>query len=65
MAMTSEQTLTLVGHLAWPFVAIIALFALRPMLKELAKLAGVLKWLADNPDKISDLTAALMNTKRC
>ena len=57
--MTIDQYLLLAQHLAWPTIGLIALFVLRPILKELPQLAMNIKWLATNTEKIEGLVNQL------
>jgi hypothetical protein len=54
-----EQAITLTGHAAWPFVAIIALFVLRPYLSQVSRAAADLKNLLDRSGEMVGLVSQI------
>jgi hypothetical protein len=57
--MSIEQAITLTGHTAWPFVAIIALFVLRPYISQISRAAADLKNLLDRSGEMVGLVSQM------
>ena len=55
--MSIEQTIQLVGHIAWPIVAILALIVLRPYVAQLTRAASDLRELLNRSGEMVNLLA--------
>ncbi len=57
--MTIEQTISLIGQLAWPVVALVALFVLLPYVSQLTRAAADLRDLLNRSGEMVDLAKQL------
>lgn len=58
-ALSIEDAIKLVGHLAWPFVALVALVALRPYIAQIARAAADLRDLLNRSGEMVHLVAQI------
>jgi hypothetical protein len=57
--MPTDQIISILQHLAWPVVALIALLALRPYLRELIQAASNLNSLLNKSDELAKLVSSV------
>jgi hypothetical protein len=58
-AVTIEEAIKLTGHAAWPFVALVALFVLRPYISQVTRAAADLRALIDRSGEVVDLAGQI------
>lgn len=57
--MSIQQAIELTGHVAWPFVALMTIFVLRPYISQLTRAAGDLRELLNRSGEMVDLVSQI------